>query len=88
MESPSVEVRERLGCSMVGSSRYRVQSVEEHSAGARKALHEISSGPPRPLVTDEEILHGQSSEAFCAARAIVLSAAVAWLRFMPTIRSW
>ena len=46
---------------MVGSSRYRVQSVEEHSAGARKALHEISSGPPRPLVTDEEILHGLDS---------------------------
>ena len=62
MESPSVEVRERLGCSgMIGTSRYGVLAIEEHSAGAREALHEISGRSPRPLVTDEEILHGLDS---------------------------
>ena len=62
MESPSAKVSARIGFSgKIGTSRYRVQAVEEHSAGARKALHEISSGPPRPLVTDEEILHGLDS---------------------------
>ena len=62
MESPSAKVSERIGFSgKIGTSRYRVQAVEEHSAGARKAFHEISSRPPRHLVTDEEILYGLDS---------------------------
>ena len=62
MESPSVEVRGRFGCSrVVGASRYGVQAVEEYSTGAREALYEISGRSPRRFVTDEAILHALDS---------------------------